>query len=391
MASQLFQAWAETDDLSILFLVHNDKENPREYATLKTVAEQWGGLAVVKSNASKAVVIFKHWYGARGLTPGGRFSMGISDKGQLGVTLANGRPASEDQTTIGQTREDNALIGTSLALQGLGEFAARAQSCDDPLELMDFARRVRGGTVLLHFAERKELDRLVKLVANLRSITAPEVRIVIRECGASLRRTENHALLQLGASFVVPKDVPPESAKVLIEQLGTAALKRMHNPRAAEQLSEILADSTGRLLTPYDFRMRVSNLLDLSDAGLPHTLVILGTPVAGLATRIASLISPRIRDVMFTDVQGRLLLFLFGCNSEAAEVVMNRLFVTRNSDKRSWRCTSDADEIRAQLLQVDDEGNSSINTVPPAERSSMIRDAQQTSAQTSAQLQRRTT
>jgi Cellulose biosynthesis GIL len=355
ITAQIFQSWAEQSKLAILFLIQSDKENPREYASLKTVAEHWAGLAVVKSSSNRTSMTFKHWFGIQGITAGGRFLMGLSSSGQLGVSLRTKEQSLSESssTTISPTQEEHGLIATTLSLTDLGDLGPLVQSCDDPLELMDLARRARGGTVLLHFSQRNELARLGKLVANLRSITSPEVRILIRECGAKLRKTESYSLLQLGASFIVPKDVSPESAKILIEQLGSAALRRLHNPRAAEQLRQLLEESTGQLLTAYDFRLRVTNLLDLSDARLPHTLVILKTPLKGLSRRIASLIGPRIRDVMFTESDGRLLLFLFGCSTEAAEIVMSRLFVTAKEPAASWKCTSDADIIRRLLVKID--------------------------------------
>jgi hypothetical protein len=370
VTSQIFQSWAERARLAILFLVQSDKDNPREYASLKTVAEHWAGLAVVKSSSSRTAITFKHWFGSQGITPGGRFLMGLSSSGLLGVTLGKERnPNETSSTTITPTQEEHGLIATTSALADMGDFGPLLQACDDPLELMDLARRARGGTVLLHFSHRSELDRLGKLVANLRSITSPEVRILVRECGAKLRKTESYALLQLGASFIVPKDVSAESARVLIEQLGSAALRRIHNPRAAEQLRQLLLESTGQLLTAYEFRLRVTNLLDLSDTRLPHTLVILETPLPGLSKRITSLIGPRVRDVMFTESDGRLLLFLFGCSVEAAEIVMSRLFVTTKDPATIWKSSSDADLIRRVLAKIDrprqDLEAASITSIEP--------------------------
>jgi Cellulose biosynthesis GIL len=355
VTSQIFQSWAEREKLAILFLIQSDKENPREYASLKSVSEHWAGLGVIRTSANRTSITFKHWFGSQGITPGGRFTMGLSASGALGVSVSPGGSASidSDTTTISPSKDSNGLIATTQSLQGLADFGPRLRSCDDPLELMDFARRAKSGTILLHYSSRSEFERLGKLVANLRSITAKDVRILVRECGAKLRKTENFGLLQLGASFIIPKDVSADTAKILIDQLGSAALRRLHNPRAAENLSQILADSTGRHLTPYEFRLRITNLLDLSDASLPHTLVTLNTPVAGLAARIASLISPRIRDVMFSEHEGRLLLFLFGCNTEAAEVVMSRLFVLSKSATRAWQCSSEAEIIRQKLSSFD--------------------------------------
>jgi hypothetical protein len=358
VTAQLFQSWAERSKLAILFLVQSDRDNPREYASLKTVAEHWAGLAVVKSSSTRTAMTFKHWFGLHGITPGGRFLMGISTAGQLGVARGiQQSPNEASSTTISPSQDDHGLIATTRSIADLGDFGPRLQPCDDELELMDMARRTRAGTVLLHFSNRNELGRLGKLVANLRSITSPEVRILVRECGAKLRKTESFALLQLGASFIVPKDVSPDSARILIEQLGSAALRRLHNPRAAEQLRQLLQESTGRLLTAYEFRLRVTNLLDLSDARLPHTLVLLKTSSAGLSKRIASLIGPRIRDVMLAESNGCLLLFLFGCSTEAAEIVMSRLFVTAKDPATSWKCSSEAEIIRRLLAKIDTPGD----------------------------------
>jgi Cellulose biosynthesis GIL len=373
VTAQIFQSWAERSKLAILFLVESAKDNPREYASLKTVAEHWAGLATVKSSSSRTSMTFKHWFGSQGITSGGRFLMGISSSGQLGAVLGKEQGKNEAfSTTITPTQDDHGLIATRLSLADLGDLGRPVQACDDPLELMDLARRARGGTVLLHFAHRAELDRLGKLVANLRSITSPEVRILVRECGVKLRKTESYALLQLGASFIVPKDVSAESARVLIEQLGSAALRRIHNPRAAEQLRQLLLESTGRLLTPYEFRLRVTNLLDLSDSRLPHTLVMLKAPVSGLSKRIASLIGPRVRDVMFTETDQRLLLFLFGCTTEAAEIVMSRVFVSAKDSATRWKFSSDATVVRRLLAKID-EPRSAQQSIPsnPAPARSM--------------------
>ncbi len=354
VTAQIFQSWAEKSKLAILFLVQSDQENPREYASLKTVSEHWAGLAVVKSSTTRTAISFKHWFGSHGITSGGRFLMGISTAGKLGVALGHGPSLNEaSSTTISPSQEGHGLIATTQSLVGLGDLGPRLQPCDDELELMDLARRTRAGTVLLHFSNRKQLDRLSKLVANLRSITSPEVRILVRECGAKLRKTESFALLQMGASFIVPKDVSPESTKILIEQLGSIALRRLHNPKAAEQLRLLLQESTGRLLTAYEFRVRVTSLLDLSDARLPHTLVLLKTPSEGLAKKIASLIGPRIRDVMFAESDGCLLAFLYGCSTEAGEIVMSRLFVSAKEPEARWKCSSDTEIIRRLLAKID--------------------------------------
>jgi hypothetical protein len=203
---------------------------------------------------------------------------------------------------------------------------------------------------------------------------------VVRECGAKLRKADNYALLQLGASFILPQEIPVDAARLLIDQIGSAALTRAHNPQAVEQLRALLAESSGRLLSPYEFKLRVGNLLDLSDQTLVHSLVVLKAPVAGLATRIANLIGPRVRDVIFTDVEGRLLLFLFGCNESAASVVMERLFVTRKESVKAWVCLSDFDKIRAHLsiLERGDNTSSSTALARPAMVQSLRNSARRT-------------
>ncbi len=367
VTAEIFQSWAERAKIAILFLVQSDRDNPREYASLKTVAEHWAGLAVVKSSSTRTAMTFKHWFGSHGITSGGRFLMGISSTGQLGVGLGLEHSVHEtSSTTISPSQDGHGLIATTRSLEGLGEFGTHLQPCDDELELMDLARRTRAGTILLHFSNRNELGRLSKLVANLRSITSPEVRILVRECGAELRKTESFALLQTGASFIVPKDVSPGSTKILIEQIGSAALRRLHNPKGAEQLRLLLQESTGRLLTAYEFRLTVANLLDLSDARLPHTLVVLKTPTPGLAKRIASLIGPRIRDVMFAESDGCLLVFLFGCSTEAAEIVMSRLFVTPKGPATSWKTSSNAEVIRRLLAKIDTASGDMISSSGPS-------------------------
>ena len=60
-----------------------------------------------------------------------------------------------------------------------------------------------------------------------------------------------------------------------------------------------------------------------------------------------------IRDVMFTESDGRLLLFLFGCSVEAAEIVMSRLFVTTKDAATAWKSSSDPDLIRRVLSKID--------------------------------------
>ncbi len=319
-ASTLFAQWAEENDHTLLGMFVPAAHAPRDYITLRTLAESFAGFAVVKSGDEASSLEVRHWFGADGASPRLTMHLDFDEEGRL-----HARPVGGSSSAVDPEAED--LLGTRQSLDDFGQEARRWKMVDSYLDAIDAARRAKAGTIMLHFSRQQEFRSLCQAVASIRSLNRPQLRVVVREAGAHLRLVHVMALLRVGATLTLSRSVSPAQAQATISSLRGTQFARL----VSGDVEKVILETTAGFSEPvvgFDvFCASVERALHLAEqAALPHTMVRLGLQGIG-GDRLAAIAARRgARDMLMSVHDDSLWVFLFGCNAGDSETVLARLF-----------------------------------------------------------------
>jgi Cellulose biosynthesis GIL len=188
-------------------------------------------------------------------------------------------------------------------------------------------------------------------VAAIRALGRPQIRIVIRECGARLRTAQMVALFRLGVSVIVPQSLGGTTARLMAESLAGSLVTRSVETDVKKALAEARVDVRPGPLNVDEFKRAAESLLGAAtEMDLPCTLVVMN-PQTALASQAAlSSIKRALRDAVFAESDDGIWVFLFGCAPESAQIVMTRLLGPRFENLLvGWRRLSGAKEILPAL------------------------------------------
>ena len=344
-----YQDWVEENDITLLATFAPRAKVPRDYVTLRAVAENFGGFALVKTTEEDAVLDVRHWFGPLGAVQRSSFVLSIDDQGllQARTVAIGGRvsvdPAHEQEIVTRRAGEDFNAPGGHWRI------------ADSLLDAIDHARQSPGGTVVLHFDRVSGLKDLAQTVAALRSSARPQLRIVVRECGARLRLPQMVALLRLGVSTVIPKEVSGASARLMAESLRGTLFTRTYETDVTRVLSEARSEAERGPLPIAEFRGKVEQLLAISgDLDVPGTLVRFSMVSPQILRTAKSALQRGARDSLFTEHDGCIWAFLFGCAPEHCDVVLARLMGARFERLMAgWQRIAGAKDILTALRLLD--------------------------------------
>jgi cellulose biosynthesis protein BcsE len=319
-ASSLYAQWAEENEHTLVAAFAPAVQAPRDYITLRTVAEGFAGFAVVRTGEDAPSIEIRHWFGEQGASPRAVHTLEFDPQGQLRAIAPTG-----GQGAIASNEEQ--FIATRAAIDDFGSDARHWRAVETTLDALDAARKLKAGTVLLHFSRVQDFRALCQVVAAIRVLNRPQVRVVVRETGSQLRLAHMMALLRLGVSFTLSKAMPPAQAQMTLNTLRGTLLAREVSTDVEKTIAETTASFTSPIVEFEQLCSLVEGALSLSDqVALPHTLVRLGLQGIG-GDRLASIASRRgARDMLMAVHDDSLWLFLFGCNSADSETVLARLF-----------------------------------------------------------------
>src|SRR6266850_1847049 len=196
------------------------------------------------------------------------------------------------------------------------------------------AKPASGGAVLevRHWfgpegASARELEPLCRAVAAVRALGRPALRVIVRERGLRLRAGEALALLRLGASTIIPLDVPDTAAKRMADALQGTRFARPYDSDVEHVLAETTVLLAKRPRRAAELRDALERLLAAADGfDVPCSLVRLEVRHLD-ASRMLALASRNAREVIGFAHQGSVWLFLFGCPPEVAPRVLQRVFI----------------------------------------------------------------
>jgi hypothetical protein len=349
-ASALIQ-WAQALGACVLLLFTPRNQVPREYVTLRTVAEAFGGFSMVRTGEEEALLDVRHWFSEAGVSARSSYVLSVGGHGRLSARSAvsasrlSTDPAAEVMLATRRAGED---------FPGIGAVSQSWRLADSLIDAIDKSRSIQSGTLVLHFDRLSGLRELAQCVATIRSMGRVQVRIVVREAGARLRLPQMVALLRLGVSMFIPREVPGASARLVADSLRGTLFTRPFETDVDKVLRDTISPQRG-MLGVVDFRTEVERLLALTDElEVPSTLIRF-TVVAPAALKAASGALQRgARDAVCTEHDGCIWSFLFGCPPDYADAVMARLLGARFENLLAgWQRVSGTRDVLRALHLLD--------------------------------------
>jgi hypothetical protein len=202
---------------------------------------------------------------------------------------------------------------------------ARWQNFKSTSDLMAAATMIRGGNVVLPFAGRKGFKVLGSLVSDLRSLGNDGLRIVVREQGEILRLTETRALMKLGVSLILPKDLALAEARLKLLSLEGSKYRNRFRGDVDMALPHACSELSSRRMVSEDFVAFAHSVVALDGDALPHTLIVLHPLTAREAREIEALLSKGVRDGAYVVRPEGVWLLLMACKPFDCQCVLERL------------------------------------------------------------------
>jgi len=182
-------------------------------------------------------------------------------------------------------------------------------------------------TVLLHGGLMEEYDALARLVHHLRLAYPRTLKIVVREAQVKLRTNTEQALLRLGATSVIYKEVGFSRLLQFLQHINRQSYEGELHPDYGQALAAFLPKPVRGYLAPSEFCQVVQQTLErTSVVGLSHTIVRLH-----LLDHVAQIDAIRtcqmLRDGdLLTSGRDSLFAFLFACREPDLDQTLDRVF-----------------------------------------------------------------
>lgn len=339
-AAQSYLRWMHAHQHTLLALFAPNAMAPREYLALRRAAENFAGFAVARSTYGGGTLDVKHWFTAEGASPRETFGLNLHGQGPLHAPNPN---AGKDELPPAA-----AIICVQGALH-----AVKAQSKDweevaSCAEAVRAARRSDTATLVLPFRHNEDFASLCHIVAAVRALARPELHVVVRECERRLRNVQALALMRLGVTALIPRDVSDPAARRLVDLLKGTRFARAHD----SDLEQVLDETKHLFSAPAGnsalFCEAVESWLAVAeDFGFESCLVRLEV-AATARRRVLARARGGIRDVIALERGSELWLFLFSCPEAALAAVVQRLQAA-DAPPPKWSAEYSANRILGAL------------------------------------------
>lgn len=339
-AGAALQAWARERGHTVLASFVPDAHSPRDYVVLRALGNDFGGFAVVRADAAGVAMEIRHWFGRGGAQPRAWYRMDARDGGRLSA-----RPI-DAPALAGDADADEPVLAMRAAGLPQAAGAAKPRVVESLLDVVDAARGLQAGIVVLALASRGELESVAKAVALLRGFGRARIKVVVREVGHRCRLADTVALLRLGASAVCPASADGATLRALVDTLRGSGYHRPVIADVETAFRSSRGDFSGTPLLPRAFAAHARRLLQPGPFAMPNLLVQLPAGADQLAALSRRIVARRIRDVMVTALDGRVWMFVSGCARPQLPIVLERLFGARAvAFERAVQCHAEPDAI----------------------------------------------
>ncbi|PJI96698.1 cellulose biosynthesis protein BcsE [Acidovorax sp. 69] len=277
-------------------------------------------------------------------TDADRWSLGLerwnTDAGALFQTAfgvlhdaASGRLAADGTRTRGAVRElveavdQSDVIATRASVHGQRGVPGHWRIVDSLADVEVAAAASVAATVLIDAGQAADFESRARLVHQLRLSRPLTLKIVVRENLGKLRTHSEQALLQLGASAVVYKEVGFSRLLQLLQDVNAQSHTRKVHPDYEQALDSFMPARERGYQPPAQFCSLVRGMLDRThNIGLSHSMVRLNV-LAQIPHLDALRACHTSRDGdLFTADHEAVYVFLFACREPDVELALNRLF-----------------------------------------------------------------
>lgn len=182
-------------------------------------------------------------------------------------------------------------------------------------------------TVLIDAGSASDFESRARLVHHLRLSRPPTLKIVVRENLGKLRTHSEQALLQLGASVVVYKEVGFSRLLQLLQDINAQSHTRKVHPDYALALDSFMPPRERGYQAPARFCTLVRGMLDRTHGiGLSHSMVRLSMlDQMPHIDALRACHTSRDGD-LFTADHEAIYVFLFACREPDVELALQRVF-----------------------------------------------------------------
>jgi hypothetical protein len=317
-AAQQFLHWTSTHQHTVLATFAPAAIAPRDYLTLRHVAENFAGFAVARPTEGGAVLEIRHWFGADGANPRESFMLRSRHSGVLAV-----RPSAAQDDELPPV---DTVIYVRAAMDVTPAVRSPWHEVDSIADAVDAARRSEAATLVLPFGGPTDYQTLCRAIVTVRAMRRPSLRVVVRERRVRLRAGQMLTLMRLGASSILPLDLSDAGVRRMVDSLRGTRFTRPYE-MDAQQVDE---DTNGLLSRQPDsakgFCDAIEGLLAAADGfDIEISLVRLRFPDGRRASAARS--ARRFGRDLVAWLQGDTAwFFFFGCPAASIPSVLQRFF-----------------------------------------------------------------
>ncbi|RJF92418.1 BcsE family c-di-GMP-binding protein [Noviherbaspirillum saxi] len=258
-------------------------------AAINALMDNLTGIARLGADKNGLELTFDYWQSPEGTIAARNYHLRSLESGFYEASTKTTAPEQAATQTDTETPIEEVPAGEqhffymdpdlgSLAQQVSGVW----QHVDTLVGMMHATRGKRSATLILSFSRDGNIRQLAEAAHTLRLSLGRQVRIIVREKGASLRYQNEALLLRLGVNLVVHRDVPASRLPLLIESLGGQIFSRDVNINFEAALASVLPTRLRGYLVPTRFTREVELILNRAETlNIPYAMVI-GRPVAAM-------------------------------------------------------------------------------------------------------------
>ena len=308
-------------------------------ATLRTDADRWS-LGLERWNTDGDALF--------------QTAFGLLHDDTTGRLMADGTRTRGAARELVEAADQSEVIATRASIEGQRGVPGHWRIVEGLADLEIAAAASVAATVLLDAGQASDFESRARLVHQLRLSRPLTLKIVVRENLGKLRTHSEQALLQLGASAVVYKEVGFSRLLQLLQDINAQSHTRKVHPDCEQALGSFMPARERGYQPPAQFCALVRSMLDRTHAiGLSHSLVRLNV-LAQIPHLDALRACHTARDGdLFTADHEAVYVFLFACREPDVDLALHRLFALPLTQLFSSEATDCSDTgIRAMTSHV---------------------------------------
>jgi hypothetical protein len=162
------------------------------------------------------------------------------------------------------------------------------------------------------------------LVGDLRAFGNDGLRIIVREQGKTLRLAQASALIDLGVSLILPRNMRSTEARQKILELVGKSYQGRFRRDVEFVIKQSRPEPARQRMTNEEFRAFAHELFDAKSNSIPHTLVVLHPLTSREGRDIDEALSKGLRDGVYSIHSDGVWLLLMACTPFNCQSALER-------------------------------------------------------------------